>query len=117
MTRRGLQRGFCCKATNNISFLQDCSNLVIIPVDKKSEDEGLIDAITDNLKDVDKNKTIVKAGNVKDNADATMKAKDGQAVLLVAKYGKTRKSDLLFAKSELEKTAVPILGVIIDQCT
>ena len=98
----------------NISLIGDDKKVTIVPVDKKSENEDLISSIKESLSEVSKNIKLDVVPNIKESAEATRAAVNSDAVLLVAKYGKTRMNDLIFAKGEMDKTNVDILGVVLS---
>ena len=46
---------------------------------------------------------------------ATKEILDSDEIILTTTYGKTRMSDLQFAKTEIEKVEKPIIGTIINK--
>lgn len=99
----------------NISLLKTVKKIALIPTDKKSQNEDLIDQIKDELSKVNKDIKIETAKNIRDFADATMLSMSNDAIIVLATYGKTSMKDLLFAKNELDKTGKEILGTIIGE--
>lgn len=97
----------------NISLLKDVKKVVIVPTDQKAESEDIVERITTELKNIESDIKLESVRNIKDSADATRVAASSDAILVLAKYGKTRMKDLLFAKSEMVKTEGEILGTII----
>ena len=109
------KREECCKRLAfNISLLKDKKKIAIIPVDKKSEDDELVSMIKEELAKVNKDIKVETSKNIIDSADATMEAVNSDAFIVLAKYGKTRIKDMIFAKSELDKTEKENLGVILE---
>ena len=103
----------CKRIAYNISLLKDAKKVLIVPVDKKSEDEELVSSIKEELAKVNKEIKVDTVKNIKDSADANLAAANSDAVLVFARYGKTRMKDLVFAKSELDKTGTSIIGSVI----
>ena len=125
----------------NMSLIDSSKVFTVVPADKKSEDENLIDEMAEELNKLgkkvkvitgdaaesenliknidgakDKNDIIiVNVRNIKDYSDATLAAVNSDMVLINVTFGKTRMKDLLFAKSELDKTGTKIAGAVIDK--
>ncbi|MBR6402639.1 MAG: hypothetical protein IKS48_04585 [Eubacterium sp.] len=125
----------------NIAISDNSKVLVVVPTDSKSEDAAFISGVEEVLnstgktvgvisgedagaesilKNIEKEKqskdiVIVSVRNIRDYADATLAAVNADKVMLLATFGKTRMKDLIYAKSELDKTGTPILGAVLNQ--
>ena len=97
----------------NISLLKDVKKVVIVPTDQKAESEDIVERLTTELKNIESDIKLESVRNINDSADAARVAADSDAILVLVRYGKTRMKDLLFAKSEMERTGEQILGAII----
>lgn len=97
----------------NISLLKDVKKVTIIPADRLSENEEIIDEIRNKIKEVNKDILLETVSNIKENADATMSAVDSDAVIIFVRYGKTRMKDFLFAKGEMDRIGKDIEGAVI----
>lgn len=124
----------------NISLLDACKVLTIVPVDKKSDDSSLVEGIAEELKSIGKKTAVifgddaetpklqksiesakaknelilVAVKNIKDYADATLAATESDAILLSATFGKSRMGDILYAKSEMDKVGTKIVGAVLE---
>ena len=125
----------------NIALADNKQVLVVVPTDSKSEDEAFVSGVEEVLKTTGKtvgivsgedtdSATLVKSvenaknsndiviisvRNIRDYADATLAAVNADKALIFATFGKTRMKDLIYAKSELDKTGTPILGAVLNQ--
>ena len=98
-----------------LSQLKKNSKILIVPVEKKSEDIREFDELKDELLSLTKDITIAYSNNICGCADATKEILDSDEIILTTTYGKTRMSDLQFAKTEIEKVEKPIIGTIINK--
>ena len=98
----------------NMSSDNNIKKISLIPVDEKTD----IDSLYKDLKsEIEKNNIeLIKSENIVCSADVTLDAQRVDAVILVATFGKTRVSDLEFAKTEIEKIHKSILGVALYKC-
>ncbi len=125
----------------NISLADTGKVLVVVPIDSKSEDELFVSGVEEELKSIGKkvgivsresaespeikksiedakknnDVVIVSVRNIKDYADATLAATNSDKILMLSTFGKTRMKDVIYAKSELDKTGTPILGAVLNQ--
>lgn len=97
----------------NISLLKNVNKVIIVPTDHKSENKDIVEGIASELKSIKSDVDLELVKNIKDSADATRAAVESDAILIFARYGKTKMKDLLFAKRELEKTETKIVGAVI----
>lgn len=122
----------------NISRMDKGSIVTVIPVDRYSEENGLSDKLSEELKafgkkvkvlsgeqayiDVTKNgdvKTgesdivLIAPRNIKDYFDATLLAEKSDATIMNVTFGKTRMKNLLFAVNEVKKVDAKIEGAVI----
>lgn len=125
----------------NISLVDSCKVLTVVPTDKYSENDTLVKSVQEELNTIGKkvkvisgedvsaetienivessreknDLTIILVKNIKQHADATIAAINSDAIIINARYGKTRMKDLIFAKAQIDKTGVKLLGTVIDR--
>lgn len=125
----------------NISLLDACKVLTIVPVDGKSDGISLVEGISVELKSIGKKVAtisgedadigqiqeniesikeksdivLITVKNIKEYADATLVATYSDMVMLEVTFGKTRVKDVLYAETELNKTGANMLGAVMDQ--
>ncbi len=122
----------------NIGRMDKGSIVTVIPVDRYSEENGLFDKLSEELKAFGKNVKVlsgeqayidvtengdVKTGesdivliaprNIKDYFDATLLAEKSDATIMNVTFGKTRMKNLLFAVNEVKKVDAKIAGAVI----
>ena len=124
----------------NIALLDTCKVLTIVPVDKKSNDPSLVEGIAEELKAIGKKAVVISGDdiettklqksiqsekskndiilvavkNIKDYAEATLAATESDAVLLAVTFSKSRMSDVIYAKSEMDKTGTKLAGAVLE---
>ena len=100
----------------NLSILENVTKILISPVDSYTDISDEYNLISSELKKINKDIDLLFSKNIVDSPEAILLAKKSDAVVLVATYSKTLMKSISYAKSEVEKTNKPILGVIITQC-
>lgn len=99
----------------NLEFAKAYENVCFIPVDANSENEDFISGVKNALSEVKSTITIYSTKNIIDSAEAIMNASESDVVILLVTRGKTRMSDLIFAKEEMDKIGKKVLGAVIEQ--
>lgn len=123
----------------DISLIDDCRVVTLVPIDKYSEKDEMLPTIEEELGKIGKKvatldgkevsvdklaqkiKTdgegkdllVINEKNISDYADAIISAVNSDAVILMASYAKTEMKQLGFAINELSKTKKNIAGVVI----
>ena len=106
----------CQRVAYNLSILENVTKILISPVDSYTDISDEYNLISSELKKINKDIDLLFSKNIVDSPEAILLAKKSDAVVLVATYSKTLMKSISYAKSEVEKTNKPILGVIITQC-
>ncbi len=102
------------KVAYSLLMEEDVNNLLITPVDSKTNVDGILSVISNVTKE-EKKKLVVKGSDsIMKSSDAMIMLKDADSVLLVATFGITREKDLIDAVMELKRTNKRILGVLLS---
>lgn len=98
----------------NIALLEGVNNILIVPVDEKSDADMLLNKIKEELIKLKKEINIVTSSNIKTSPDAILESKNHDAIVLLAKYGKTSMNDFEAAIRDLSSSSDKIVGTILD---
>ena len=97
----------------NISLLEEKNNILIAPVDSKTDISELVETVSNELKNIKSNKNIICTNDIVNSPDMILESKKSDGVIIVARYGATSMKNLEYAKSEVQKTGKDIIGVVL----
>ena len=97
----------------NIAALNNKDNVMILPVDEKTEISELNEVIIEELKTIKSNKTIISSQSIEKYPKAILDAKKADAVILVSTYGITNMFKTRLIVKDLKGAEVDLLGMEI----